>query len=68
VAGHIMLKIIACNAFALMSSGGIFLIFYFISLIILVMLFFLEFFVALIQAYVFCLLTCLYLNDVLNLH
>jgi F-type H+-transporting ATPase subunit a len=29
---------------------------------------FLEFMVALIQAYIFTILTCLYLNDAINLH
>ena len=49
-------------------AGGGLLIAHFIPLVILVLLMFLEFMVALIQAYIFTILTCLYLNDAINLH
>lgn len=39
-----------------------------IPLLILVILMFLEFGVAMIQAYVFTILICIYLNDALHLH
>ena len=39
-----------------------------IPLLILVLLMGLELGVALIQAYVFTILTCIYLNDAINLH
>ena len=41
---------------------------YVIPLLILVLLMGLELGVALIQAYVFTILTCIYLNDAINLH
>ena len=43
-------------------------IFHVIPLLILVLLMGLELGVALIQAYVFTILTCIYLNDAINLH
>ena len=39
-----------------------------IPLLVIVILFGLELGVALIQAYVFTILTCIYLNDSINLH
>jgi len=41
---------------------------HFIPLLILVMIMGLELAVAMIQAYVFTVLTCIYLNDGINLH
>jgi F-type H+-transporting ATPase subunit a len=41
---------------------------HFIPLILLVILVGLELGVAMIQAYVFTILTCMYINDALNLH
>lgn len=43
-------------------------VFHVIPLLILVLLMGLELGVALIQAYVFTILTCIYLNDAINLH
>jgi len=43
-------------------------IFHTVPLLILILLMGLELGVALIQAYVFTILTCIYLNDALNLH
>jgi F-type H+-transporting ATPase subunit a len=43
-------------------------VFHIIPLLILVLLMGLELGVALIQAYVFVFLTCIYLNDAINLH
>jgi F0F1-type ATP synthase membrane subunit a len=42
--------------------------FHIIPLLLIVILFGLELGVALIQAYVFTILTCIYLNDSINLH
>jgi F-type H+-transporting ATPase subunit a len=48
-------------------SGGL-AIFHLFPLAVIVLLMFLEFGVALIQAYVFTILTCFYINDALHLH
>lgn len=52
----------------MLSSGGFFAIFHIFPLVILLALIGLELAIAGLQAYVFTLLTCIYLNDVLELH
>ena len=61
VAGHTMLKVFAGFVIAL----GIFGV---APLILIVALTGLEIGIAIIQAYVFTILTCIYLNDAVNLH
>lgn len=68
MAGHTLLKVFAGFAWSLMSFSGILFLMHFIPIIILIPLFGLELGVSLIQAFVFSLLTCIYLNDALNLH
>ena len=68
MAGHTLLKIFAGFAWSLMSFTGILFFVHYIPLITLLPLLGLELGVALIQAFVFSLLTCIYLNDALNLH
>jgi F-type H+-transporting ATPase subunit a len=67
VAGHVMLKIFATFAAILAStvwlSPG-----FILPTVINVGLFSFELLVALLQAYVFTVLTCIYLNDTLNFH
>lgn len=60
-AGHIVLKVFA----AFITVSGVIGIFPFGMLIILTAF---EIFVALLQAYIFTILTCVYLNDALNMH
>lgn len=62
MAGHIVLKIFAGFIISLGVVGGI------IPLGMTVLLTFFEVFVALVQAYIFSILTCVYLNDALHLH
>lgn len=62
MAGHILLKVIAGFAVSLI----IFLKFLPIPLIIALIGF--EIFIAILQAYIFTILSCVYLNDALNLH
>lgn len=62
MAGHIVLKIFAGFVVSLGGLGGI------IPLGMTVLLTFFEVFVALVQAYIFAILTCVYLNDALHLH
>jgi len=68
MAGHTLLKVFAGFSFSLMSCTGVLFLLQYVPLLILIPLFGLELFVALIQAFVFSLLTCIYLNDALNLH
>ena len=69
LAGHILLKVFA--GFAIMLIGALGMVGVLGAIlpgVILVALSALEVFVALIQAYIFALLTCVYLNDALHLH
>jgi F-type H+-transporting ATPase subunit a len=62
LAGHIMLAIFAGFAASVPLLFGI------LPMGVDVLLFFLELLVAVLQAYVFAILTCLYLRDALHLH
>jgi ATP synthase subunit 6 len=68
MAGHTLLKVIAGFSWSMLLSTGFIFCFHFLPLIILVILMGLELAVACIQAYVFTILSCIYLNDALNLH
>lgn len=62
MAGHVMLKVFAGFAIMLGAIGGL------VPTALLVALTGFEFLVAVLQAYVFTILTCIYLNDALHLH
>lgn len=66
LAGHIMLKLFAGFAVALLSAGAIYIPLAALSFGMGVALNALEFLVAFLQAYVFAILTCVYLNDALH--
>ena len=68
MAGHTLLKVIAGFAWSMMLSSGLLFIAHLLPLLVLVLLVGLELGVAMIQAYVFTILTCIYLNDAINLH
>ncbi|MGH7954718.1 MAG: F0F1 ATP synthase subunit A, partial [Gloeomargaritales cyanobacterium] len=68
MAGHTLLKVIIGFAWSILLLKNLLSIFHIIPLIIVIVLFVLEFSVALIQAYVFIILSCIYLNDCINLH
>ena len=68
MAGHTLLKVIAGFAWTMLNVNSFIFLAHFIPLIIIVLLVGLEIAVALIQAYVFTILTCMYINDALNLH
>lgn len=68
MAGHTLLKVIAGFSATLMGASGVLFLLHYIPLLILVPLFCLELGVALIQAFVFSILICIYLNDSINLH
>lgn len=59
--GHIMMKIVAGFVIAL----GVFGVFPLAGLVVLTGF---EIFIAILQAYIFAMLTCIYLNDAVNLH
>jgi F-type H+-transporting ATPase subunit a len=61
MAGHILLKVIA----GFVAAMGVFGI---LPLALVVALTGLELIIAFLQAYVFTILTCLYINDALHLH
>nr|YP_011017724.1 ATP synthase F0 subunit a [Griffithsia okiensis]WQF69547.1 ATP synthase F0 subunit a [Griffithsia okiensis] len=66
--GHTLLKIIAGFSWTMLKSGGLLAFFHIIPLFLLLALIGLEIAIAILQAYVFTLLSCIYLNDVLDLH
>jgi F-type H+-transporting ATPase subunit a len=68
VAGHTLLKILSTFLAKLFTSGLIVAVLTLIPFAIFVALIGLELAVSVIQAYVFCVLTCSYLKDRINLH
>ena len=52
----------------MMTSGGLLFVAHFLPILVLILLVGLELGVAMIQAYVFTILTCIYLSDAINLH
>lgn len=66
--GHILLAIISGFAWKMFTLGGLLTIMSIFPVLILLFLSVLELAVAFIQAYVFTLLACIYLNDGLHLH
>jgi len=68
MAGHTLLKVIVGFSWSMLLLESFLSIFHIIPLFILVILMGLELGVAIIQAYVFTILTCIYLNDSINLH
>jgi len=68
MAGHALLKVIISFAWTMTFLSGGFALLHIFPLAIIVLLMFLEFGVALIQAYVFTILTCIYINGALHLH
>jgi F-type H+-transporting ATPase subunit a len=68
VAGHVMLKVFATFVVMLGSLGAIGIIGAAAPLAINVALVGFEFLVAFLQAYVFAILTCIYLHDAVHLH
>jgi F-type H+-transporting ATPase subunit a len=66
LAGHLVLKVFAGFVPALIAAGAGFGLLSILPLGMTVALYALEFLVAFLQAYVFALLTCIYLNDALH--
>lgn len=68
MAGHTLVKIISSFAWTMLSVGGILAVASVIPVIIVFALTGLEIGVACLQAYVFTILVCIYLNDAIHLH
>ena len=68
MAGHTLLKVIVGFAWSMLLLEDLIAIAHLVPLFLLVILMGLELGVALIQAYVFTILICIYLNDSVNLH
>lgn len=68
LAGHILLHIISSFSWKFITGSLLGIIMIPLPLLLLTLLYGLEIGVALIQAYVFVLLTCSYINDVIYLH
>jgi F-type H+-transporting ATPase subunit a len=68
LAGHTMLQVFAAFVIGLGAAGGILSALSIAPLFMLVAIMALEFLVAALQAYVFAILTCIYLNEALHLH
>lgn len=68
MAGHTLVKILSGFAWTMLSVGGVLAVASVIPFGIVFALTGLEIGVACLQAYVFTILTCIYLNDAINLH
>lgn len=68
MAGHTLLKVIVGFSFSMILMGDSMLLVNLFPIVVLFILTFLEVGVALIQAYIFTILTCIYLKDVFISH
>jgi F-type H+-transporting ATPase subunit a len=68
LAGHTMLKVFGGFVVGLGGAGGILSVASVAPMFMIVAVMALEFLVAFLQAYVFAMLTCIYLNEALHLH
>ncbi len=68
MAGHLMLKVFAGFSTMMLGLGGIGLIAGLIPMFFNVALYSLELLVAVLQAYIFAILSCIYLKDTVDLH
>ena len=68
LAGHTMLAVFAGFVVSLGAAGGILSVLSIGPMLLIVAIMLLELLVAFLQAYVFAILTCIYLNEALRLH
>ena len=68
LAGHTMLNVFGGFVIGLAGAGGLLSVLSIAPLAAIVAVSALEFLIAFLQAYVFAILTCIYLNDAINLH
>jgi F-type H+-transporting ATPase subunit a len=68
MAGHTLVKILSGFAWSMLTVGGALSVAALIPFMVVFALMFLEVGVGILQAYVFTILTCIYLNDAIHLH
>jgi F-type H+-transporting ATPase subunit a len=68
LAGHTMLAVFGGFVVALGGAGGVLSVLSVAPMLLIVAIMLLELLVAFLQAYVFAILTCIYLNEALHLH
>ena len=68
MSGHCLLKILAGFAWTMLAAGGALTILHLLPLIVIFAIVGLELSIAFLQAYVFTVLLCIYLNDAISLH
>jgi F-type H+-transporting ATPase subunit a len=68
LAGHTMLAVFGGFVVALGAAGGVLSVLSVAPMLLIVAIMLLELLVAFLQAYVFAILTCIYLNEALHLH
>ena len=68
MSGHCLLKILAGFAWTMLSAGGVLSVVHAMPLIVIFAIVGLELSIAFLQAYVFAVLLCIYLNDAISLH
>jgi len=68
MSGHCLLKILAGFAWTMLSSGGFLTVLHALPLLVIFAIVGLELSIAFLQAYVFVVLLCIYLNDAISLH
>jgi ATP synthase subunit 6 len=68
MAGHTLLKVICGFIWIMMTYHGLASLAHFFPLGFLIVLFFLEFAVAVIQSFVFTVLVCIYINEIFSSH
>jgi ATP synthase subunit 6 len=67
MAGHILVKVLVGFSWSLMNCLGFVSFFYILPLIALILILFLELGISIIQSFIFSLLVCIHINDILNL-
>ena len=68
MSGHCLLKILSGFAWTMSSTGGVLTILHLLPLVVIFAIVGLELSIAFLQAYVFTVLLCIYLNDAISLH
>jgi ATP synthase subunit 6 len=68
MSGHCLLKILAGFAWTMLGAGGILTLMHLMPLVVIFAIVGLELSIAFLQAYVFTVLLCIYLNDAISLH
>ncbi len=68
LAGHTLLAVFAGFVVSLGFAGGLLSVLAIAPMLLMIAIMLLELLVAFLQAYVFAILTCIYLNEALHLH